>query len=153
MVQWGMAIDETFTDLDPATVAVRDMVGASRELTGRMAAHMGMNANDMAAIGELTLNGPLGVADLARHLGIRSASATAMVDRLEQAGHVVRARDDVDRRRVTVTETPTARQASFEAWAPTISAIDDVCRRLDARDRAVVTRFLDEITEILRTRP
>ncbi|WP_299569377.1 MarR family transcriptional regulator [uncultured Williamsia sp.] len=148
-----MAIDETFTDLDPATVAVRDMVGASRELTGRMAAHMGMNANDMAAIGELTLNGPLGVADLARHLGIRSASATAMVDRLEQAGHVVRARDDVDRRRVTVTETPTARQASFEAWAPTISAIDDVCRRLDARDRAVVTRFLDEITEILRTRP
>lgn len=153
MVQWGMAIDETFTDLDPATVAVRDMVGASRELTGRMAAHMGMNANDMAAIGELTLNGPLGVADLARHLGIRSASATAMVDRLEQAGHVVRARDDVDRRRVTVTETPAARQASFEAWAPTISAIDDVCRRLDARDRAVVTRFLDQITEILRTRP
>lgn len=148
-----MAIDETFTDLDPATVAVRDMVGASRELTGRMAAVMGMNANDMSAIGELTMNGPMGVADLARHLGIRSASATAMVDRLEQAGHVVRSRDDVDRRRVTVTETPAARQASFEAWAPTIGAIDDVCRDLDDSDRAVVVRFLEDITAILRTNP
>ncbi len=148
-----MAIDETFTDLDPATVAVRDMVGASRELTGRMAAHMGMNSNDMAAIGELTVNGPLGVADLARHLGIRSASATAMVDRLEQSGHVVRSRDDADRRRVTVTETSAARAASFEAWAPTISAIDDICRRLDTHDRTVVTRFLHEITTILQNHP
>lgn len=148
-----MAVDETFTDLDPATIAVRDMVGASRELTGRMAALMGMNANDMAAIGELTITGPMGVADLARHLGIRSASATAMVDRLEQAGHVVRTRDAVDRRRVTVTETAAARAASFEAWAPTIGAIDAVCRDLDDHDRDVVVRFLDDITAILRTNP
>lgn len=152
-MEWGMAVDETFTDLDPATVAVRDMVGASRELTGRMAAHMGMNPNDMSAIGQLVLAGPLGVADLARHLGIRSASATAMVDRLEQAGHVVRSRDGVDRRRVTVTETPAARAASFEAWAPTIAAIDAVCRDLDAHGRAVVTHFLEEITAILRSSP
>ncbi|MEH3156525.1 MAG: MarR family winged helix-turn-helix transcriptional regulator [Gordonia paraffinivorans] len=145
-----MAVDETFSDLDPATIAVRDMVGASRELTGRMAALMGMNANDMSAIGELTLNGPMGVADLARHLGIRSASATAMVDRLEQAGHVVRSRDDVDRRRVTVTQTPAAREASFEAWAPTIGAIDDLCRGLDDGERDVVTRFLGDVTAILR---
>ncbi|GAA2059163.1 MarR family winged helix-turn-helix transcriptional regulator [Williamsia deligens] len=144
-----MALDETFADLDPATVAVRDLVGASRELTGRMASLMGMNPNDMSAIGALTLGGPMGVADLARHLSIRSASATAMVDRLEQAGHVVRTRDSDDRRRVTVTETPAARKASFEAWAPTIGAIDAVCRDLGEDDRAVVCAFLRQITAIV----
>ncbi|WP_082079852.1 MarR family winged helix-turn-helix transcriptional regulator [Williamsia herbipolensis] len=140
--------DSSYGDLDPATVAVRDMVGASRELVGRMADRMGMNPNDMAAIAALAQRGPMGVAELAAHLGIRSASATVLVDRLERAGHVRRVRDTVDRRRVSVVETPAARQATHAAWSATISRIDDVCRALPDDEREVVLRFLSDITEV-----
>ena len=113
-----------------------------------MAQVMRMNPNDMSAIGALMQNGPMGVVALAEHLGIRSASATALVDRLERAGHVERLRDSVDRRRVTVTETPVARQASYEAWAPLIEQIDQVSRALDDHERDVVCRFLTQVIEV-----
>lgn len=142
--------DDSYGDLDPATIAVRDMVGASRELVGRMAHRMGMNPNDMSAIAQLTQEGPMGVADLATHLGIRSASATVMVDRLERAGHVERVRDTVDRRRVVVTETPTARRTAAQAWGTTIGRLDEVCRELADDERDVVMRFLARITEVTR---
>lgn len=143
--------EDPYGRLDPATIAVRDMVGASRELVGRMASRMGMNANDMSAIGALTQEGAMGVADLARHLGIRSASATVMVDRLERAGHVERVRDSVDRRRVVVTETPVARRTAAQAWASTIDGLDAVCRDLPDDEREVIVRFLARITDVTRT--
>jgi DNA-binding MarR family transcriptional regulator len=132
--------------LDPVTLAVRDLIGASRELVGRMAQVMGMNANDMAAIGALTQHGPMGVAQLAYRLGIRSASATLLVDRLERAGHVERVRDTTDRRRVVLTDTAAARATSLEAWLPVIREIDEVCRTLGDAERASVLDFLHRVT-------
>lgn len=136
-----------FTGLDPATLAVRDLIGGSRELVGRMARRMEMNATDMSAIGALVTNGPMGASELADHLGIRSASATLLIDRLERSGHVQRVRDTVDRRRVQVTETDAARQASVDAWSPIIRGIDEVCASLSAPERATVLGFLSRIAE------
>ncbi|MFI5931814.1 MarR family winged helix-turn-helix transcriptional regulator [Actinoplanes sp. NPDC051494] len=138
---------QPYADLDPVTLAVRDMIGDSRELVGRMAARMKMNPTDMSAIGALVQNGPMGATELADHLGIRTASATQMIDRLERTGHVERKRDTVDRRRVTVTETDAARQASVQAWAPVIHRIDEVCAALPAPDRATILAFFDRLNE------
>lgn len=138
-----------FDGLDPATLAVRDLISGSRELVGRMAHRMGMNVNDMSAIGELVQHGPLGASDLAHRLGIRSASATLLVDRLERAGHVERVRDTVDRRRVTITETDAARQASSAAWAPVIARIDAYCSSLSPAERATVLAFFEHLTDVV----
>ena len=132
--------------LDPATLAVRDLIGASRELVGRMAQVIGMNANDMAAIGVLTQFGPMGVTQLAYRLGIRSASATLLVDRLERAGHVERVRHTTDRRRVVVTDTAAARAVTLEAWLPVVREIDEVCRTLTEGERTFVLDFLHRVT-------
>jgi DNA-binding MarR family transcriptional regulator len=50
------------------------------------------------------------ITEIARHLGVREPTATATVNRAEEAGHVARRRDDTDRRvvRVTVTEEGSA---------------------------------------------
>ena len=133
-------------ELDPATLAVRDLIGASRELVGRMAQVIGMNANDMAALGVLTQFGPMGVTQLAYRLGIRPASATLLVDRLERAGHVERVRDTTDRRRVVLTDTAAARATTLEAWLPVVREIDEVCRTLTEAERAFVLDFLDRVT-------
>jgi len=72
-----------------------------------------------------------------------------MIDRLEQAGHVRRVRDTVDRRRVTVTETDAARRASEDAWGPVVHAIDDHCATLPAAERETVLRFFRHLTDVI----
>ncbi|GAA1582247.1 MarR family winged helix-turn-helix transcriptional regulator [Actinoplanes couchii] len=135
-----------YDGLDPVTLAVRDMIGGSRELVGKMAVRMRMNANDMSAIGALVQNGPMGSTELAHTLGIRTASATLLIDRLERSGLVERHRDTIDRRRVTITETEAAREASLEAWAPVISRIDEVCAALPDAEKTVILDFLGRLT-------
>ena len=123
-------------DLDEATVAVRDFISAQRDLVVRMARIMSMNPNDMTAVAMLTFEGPMGATELAGRLGISTASVTALIDRQERAGLIERVRDTQDRRRVTVTETETARTTSLDAWLPAIMAMDEVCRDLSDTERA-----------------
>ena len=133
-------------ELSGPTLRVRALMNAARELTARMSRELGMNATDMVALDLLDVHGPMGAAELARRLGIRSASATVLVDRLEAAGHVERVRHDTDRRRVIVAARPSAREASLAVWLPAILAIDEVGRSLSEDEQRVVSTFLDRIT-------
>jgi DNA-binding MarR family transcriptional regulator len=132
--------------LDDATLAVRTLIGASQDLTVRMARVMQMNVTDMTAITLLTEHGPMGATELAGRLGIRLASTTVLVDRLERAGHLERVRDTVDRRRVTVTATAAARTVSLSAWLPAIQEIDDVCHSLSDTERVFALDLLTRLT-------
>lgn len=132
--------------LDDATLAVRTLIGVSQDLTVRVARVLRMNVTDLTAITLLTEHGPMGATELAGRLGIRLASTTVLVDRLERAGHVERVRDTVDRRRVTVTETAAARAASLAAWLPAIQEIDEVCGSLSTAQRAFAIDLLGRLT-------
>jgi DNA-binding MarR family transcriptional regulator len=131
---------------DATTFAVRDLIDASQDLVVRMARAMRMNVTDMTAVHLLADRGPMGAAELAERLGIRSASATVLVDRLEAAGHVQRTPHPTDRRRVTLAVTPSARAFSVDAWLPGLRLVDDVCRALPPDEAAVVRAFLDRLT-------
>ena len=135
--------------LDDTTLAVRRLIGAAQDLTVRTARRSGMNVNDMTAVMALSEHGPMGVAELARRLGVSSPAATVMVDRLERAGHVERVRDTVDRRRVRVTDTAAGREATLHAWLPAITGIDDVCRSLPSSQQAFVRDVLDRLADAM----
>ncbi len=92
----------------------------------------------------------LGPVELGHRLGIRSASATALVDRLEAAGHVRRSPHPQDRRRVIVKPTQRSRAATLAALTPLIEATDAVAADLTAEEAAAVTRYLRRIAETLR---
>ncbi|GAA1303932.1 MarR family winged helix-turn-helix transcriptional regulator [Pseudonocardia xinjiangensis] len=139
-------------ELDQLTVAVRRLGDASRELNARKARELGMNTTDMTALYLLEQHGPMGVVDLARRLGIRAASGSAMLDRLERAGHVHRAHDARDRRRITVAITDDARCTSAEAWHPVISAIDEVSGSLPPDERAAVLDYLRRVAAAMEDR-
>ena len=135
--------------LTDTTLAVRRLVSASQDLTVRTARHMAMNVSDMTAVMALSEHGPMGVAELARRLGVSSPATTVLVDRLERAGHVERVRDAVDRRRVRVTDTPAGRGATLDAWLPAIREIDEVCRALSESDQVLVRDVLDRLTDVM----
>ncbi|GAT73635.1 MarR family winged helix-turn-helix transcriptional regulator [Microbacterium hydrocarbonoxydans] len=70
---------------------------------------VGLNSTDLQTIGILMSGGPLTPGQLAAEVGLTSGGAiTAVIDRLERAGHVTRSRDPEDRRRVVVTAEPTS---------------------------------------------
>ena len=131
--------------VDDTTLAVRRLIGAAQDLTVRTAHHLAMNLSDMTAIMTLSEHGPMGVAELARRLGVSSPATTVLVDRLERAGHVERVRDTVDRRRVRITDTAQGRAATLQAWLPAIGRIDEVCRSLSASEQVFARELLERL--------
>ena len=69
-----------------------------------VAKRAGLNSTDLQLSSLLMLFGPATPGELAERSGLTAGGAiTAAIDRLEQAGIVVRSRDQHDRRRVIVT--------------------------------------------------
>ena len=93
---------------------------------------------------------PIGPAELGQRLGIRSASATALVDRLEHSGHVRRQPHPDDRRRVTLVPCEQSAGRTMAAMAPMLAGIEAAAARLTDTEREVVTRFLTEAAEAMR---
>ncbi len=99
---------------------------------------------DAARTGSALTAGALGSA-----VDLSSASVTALVDRLERAGHVHRVRDPQDRRRV-VLEISDSAMAAGSAFFGGLQR--ELLAAMDAytdEELAVVRRFLAGITEVV----
>jgi DNA-binding MarR family transcriptional regulator len=92
--------------------ALRAYQAAQRAMRRRTRAAMEMGENDMLVLRFVIRAERDGrsvtAADIARYLGIATASATALVDRLENSGHLIRRPHPTDRRRILITHTPEA---------------------------------------------
>ncbi|MEJ3654267.1 MarR family transcriptional regulator [Actinomycetes bacterium KLBMP 9759] len=108
-----------------------------------IAARMGMSLNDVRAI-ELLVEStsPVGPVELGNRLGMRSASATELVDRLEAAGHVRRAPHPRDRRRVVVELTEAGHRNALDAIGPLLRRIDGVAERMSPEAQDTVAAYL-----------
>lgn len=132
-----------------ALQAVRAMGEAQAALAARQARRMDMNTTDMKALSLLDTHDSLGLTELARHLDLRPASVTSLIDRLEAAGMIERVREGNDRRRITVRALPKARERSYAAWSPVLQAMDDAGHALSAEEEQTVCSYLDHITAVM----
>ena len=119
----------------------------------RFAAEHGLNRTDVRALvaimdaarrGEALTAGALGAA-----VELRSASVTALVDRLEKVGHVRRVRDDVDRRRVSLEMSEGAMAAGAEFFGGLQRDLAAAMAGYSDEELAVVRRFLTEMTDVV----
>ena len=119
--------------------------------SARFAQRNGMHPTDVRALialmdaaraGEATTAGHLGAA-----LGLNSAGTTALVDRLERAGHVRRVRDERDRRRVTVEVDERAVALGWSHFGPLIGRAVELLRGYDERELAAIRGFLTGVRE------
>lgn len=67
---------------------------------------LGLNATDHKCLDYLNRTGPVTAGQLAQLTGLTTGAVTSVIDRLEQAGYVVRDKDPNDRRRVVVKPVP-----------------------------------------------
>ncbi|MGY1741197.1 MULTISPECIES: MarR family winged helix-turn-helix transcriptional regulator [unclassified Blastococcus] len=99
---------------------------------------------DAARRGEALTAGGLGAA-----VDLRSASVTALVDRLERAGHLRRVRDPQDRRRVVLEMTEEALAAGGEHFGGLAADLVEAMRGYTDEEIGVVARFLTDMTEVV----
>jgi DNA-binding MarR family transcriptional regulator len=136
-------------ETDDTTWALRNVFDSYAAANSAIAKHLDLSPNDYAAIEHLLTNDTLGPVELGQRLGIRSASATVLVDRLEASGHVQRHDHPTDRRRRTLAVTPKAVGELMQSLGPLIDQLGAVASVLPPRDRAVVHRYLVAVAEVM----
>ncbi|MGY1624660.1 MarR family winged helix-turn-helix transcriptional regulator [Geodermatophilus sp. SYSU D00965] len=99
---------------------------------------------DAARRGQALTAGALGSA-----VELSSASVTALVDRLERAGHLRRVRDPQDRRRVALEMTDEAMAAGAEHFGGLQRDLVAAMGGYSDEELAVVRRFLVEMTGVI----
>jgi DNA-binding MarR family transcriptional regulator len=131
--------------------ALRVVQQAGAEANLELARRLGIGLTDLHAMNHIFSGAvPIGPVELGQRLGIRSASATALVDRLEHSGHVRRQPHPDDRRRVTLVPSEQAAVRTMAAMAPMLAGIEAAAARLSDTERDAVTRFLTEAAEAMR---
>jgi DNA-binding MarR family transcriptional regulator len=123
----------------PLGDALRRHALADAQFLAAAARQLGLTYRDALALDHLTHGGPLSASDLAGRLHLSASGASALVHRLEAAGHVVRCGD---RRGSPVRATSRAIGLLAEARAPLVSAIGELCEALAPHRRDEVARFL-----------
>ncbi len=102
---------------------------------------------DMTAMSILTsARDEMGPRELSDRLGITPAAATELVDRLENAGHLVRLRDTADRRRVHLRPTASAVAEVGGHLRELIENLDRIGAAYSDAERATIVDFLEKAT-------
>lgn len=84
---------------------------------------------------------------IAQHLAISTASTTKLLDRLEKGGHIVRSPHPTDRRALAITITDETRHAAMQTVGRQQAKRFYAAARLTRDERAVVIRFLEDMTQ------
>lgn len=119
----------------------------------RFAQKHGLNRTDVRALVAIMDAARRGEALTAGRLGeaveLRSASVTALVDRLEKVGHLRRSRDEADRRRVVLEMSDSAMAAGAEHFGGLAQDLAAAMEGYTAEELAVVHRFLLDMTDVV----
>jgi DNA-binding MarR family transcriptional regulator len=84
---------------------------------------------------------------LRRELNLSSPAPTALIDRLDSSGHVVRERGGTDRRQVQLKMTPKAFADGGAIFAPLSRHMGTAMAHFSAAELETVTRFMTAMVE------
>jgi DNA-binding MarR family transcriptional regulator len=148
----GLAPDEIaqIGALMKALVALRD---TERSVAAASQRYMRLSAQDMRALHYLIIAKHQGdtvtPGMLAAHLGISAASTTKLLNRLEKGAHIVRGVHPHDRRAFAIVITPATEASAMQTVGRQQAKRFLAAARLTREERAVVIRFLEDMTREL----
>ncbi|MGI5341853.1 MarR family winged helix-turn-helix transcriptional regulator [Streptomyces sp. CA-181903] len=118
----------------------------------RFAGWLGLHTTDGTALVEIInaehRDDPLTPARLSRRIQLSPAATSALINRLEKAGHVTRTREHTDRRVVTLRTGQEAQRLADEYFSPVAAVIGTF---LDRYPTEVLGRFEDFLDGLHRT--
>lgn len=151
---------EGVTPADPERAAALDVVHLLREVAlrydlavGEFARTTGLHGTDVRALVRL-LDAERGGVEatpswLAQQLGMTSQATTAVIHRLEAAGHVERLRSRTDGRSSRLQVSDTAVALGWQFFGPLLDRLITTTQALDPGQRAVVKDYLSAASDAL----
>lgn len=138
------------TEIWRVLTAVRAFSDAMDRMYSGMKGDMDMNATDLAALRMLIIreqrDQDVSPHDIARHLRISTASTTKLIDRLAEAGHVVRKPHPRDGRARLIALTEKSRAEFRLHFRDSVGAMRGVAEEFSASDLAIVSGFLERLS-------
>lgn len=130
------------------SAAMRRFTIENNRLDDAVARRHGISPADLHALEHLQITGGMTPGQLAERLQMSSGAVTALADRMEEAGLLTRAPHPSDRRSTLLRLTAQAERFCAEAYEPFGADMARVARRLNAGERGVVARFMDDVAEV-----
>jgi DNA-binding MarR family transcriptional regulator len=126
------ALNDEFRQLSTATILFHQAI----------ADRLGMNVTDHKCADILLGTGPITAGELARRTGLTTGAITGVIDRLEKAGFVRRAKDAGDRRRVIIEPLPEQIERVIGPLFKSVAlAMADLCEDYTTQELAVIRDF------------
>ncbi|MFB8278802.1 MarR family winged helix-turn-helix transcriptional regulator [Nocardia colli] len=121
-----------------------------REFSRRFAAWLGLHSTDAEALLEILAaeerGAALSPARLSERIALSQPATTALLNRLEQVGYVLRTRDNSDRRIVTLRSSAEVQQLADEFFRPLGEQVTAVMARHSPEQLQQFEKFLTELT-------
>ena len=126
--------------------------GHYAELSRRFAAWLGLHSPDATAVLEIAAaeerGTPLSPARLSERISLSTGATTALLNRLEAAGHVTRTREHSDRRVVTLRSGPHIQERADEFFGPLARRLDTTMSHYPPE---LLARFESFVTDLNST--
>jgi DNA-binding MarR family transcriptional regulator len=123
----------------------RDLAAARHRAA--VARQLGLGESEMLAVAHLAQRGALTPSELGALLDLSSGGVSALVQRLEDGGDVVRRAHPSDGRRSLVRLSPAMVKRAERAFGPLVAELDGLSAELDDDGRRLVERFLTRVAE------
>jgi DNA-binding MarR family transcriptional regulator len=144
-----MSTDDTHRTTEDVVAAYHRLRSSEASRQARVRSETGLGDNELKVLKLLLSEGESGHAvmpsEIARHLGVSSASTTALLDRLERAGALQRVSHPTDRRSILVAPTATSAESLTGALGEHDRVLHDAASGLDERGRTAVVAFLESV--------
>ena len=137
--------------VQPVTELLREVIRHSQDYAKVVGEHLEVNETDFSAMEHLIANGPMTAGDLAKAVGISPGSATVMIDRLVNVGHVTREVNPNDRRGVLVKPNPASVAQAWQHISPLIFASDNALSGLSADEKSVIQNYLTAMIKVYQS--
>ncbi|MGD8814105.1 MAG: MarR family transcriptional regulator [Anaerolineales bacterium] len=116
----------------------------------RYARASGLSMSHLSAILHTQRIGSCGVTEIGEHLGVTSAAASQMLDRLVQQGLVLRSEDPDDRRAKRIVLTEKGQRILEEGIRARQSWLNEVSLAFTDEEKEIITSALKMLTERVR---
>lgn len=123
-------------------MALRRLLATSGRVTPALARRTGLSHTELSVL-EHVMEQPIGPSELAQRVGVTTAAASGIVDRLVARGHAERQPHPTDRRRTAVVCTSSGREELMEHLMPMFLELAGLDSDFSPEERGVINRFLE----------
>lgn len=128
--------------------ALRSLLSTSERTKPALARRTKLSHTELSVL-EHVLEHQAGPSELADRLGVTTAAASGIVDRLATYGHVQREPHASDRRRTIVAPTDSGREEVLGHLMPMFRELAKIDEDMTPEERAIVVRFLRQAEQAI----